>query len=592
MSEKGSLSVNTEGLLPIIKKWLYTEREVFLREIISNAYDAINKLKHLILIGEHQGPEPSYRIDVIIDDKEKTISVKDNGIGMTYEEIKKYINQIAFSGAKEFVEKYKNIDSSSLVGFFGLGFYSSFIVSKKVEIISKSYKNEEKPVRWVSDGTSTYEMEIIENKVENGTIVKMYIDEENSDLISKEKIKEIIKKYSNFLEIPIYIENEKINYGEPLWAKDINNLKEEDYKKFFNECFGYKEPMFWVHLKTEYPFQLRGIIYFTKTFNNFDIENNIVKLFVKNVFVSDNIKELLPDFFVGIHALIESSDIPLNVSRSQFQSDLRVKKISSYIVKKLGEEITNIYKKDKEKFTKIWEDINIVLKYGAIKDNSFYEKIKDVIIFKTNNDKHTTLKEYTEENNIEKDGKKIILYTDQKNSNLENFILSSGKNVIMINPIIDIHLFNFIETKEENISFIRFDAENNPLLYNQIEIEKEKKEKIIEVFKQYLYNDIEVKNINDKDTPMIVVVDENIKRFNEISKFIIKENSIKNTYKIIINPQSHLITKALILDTTDKDKAKKFIHTLRDISLLSSGMLSQDMVKDFVKRTYDIMNTF
>ena len=347
-----------------------------------------------------------------------------------------------------------------------------------------------------------------------------------------------------------------------------------------------------MHLKTEYPFQLRGIIYFTKTFNNFDIENNTVKLFVKNVFVSDNIKELLPDFFVGIHALIESSDIPLNVSRSQFQSDLRVKKISSYIVKKLGEEITNIYKKDKEKFTKIWEDINIVLKYGAIKDNSFYEKIKDVIIFKTNNDKYTTLKEYTEENNIEKDGKKIILYADQKNSNLENFILSSGKNVIMINPIIDIHLFNFIETKEENISFIRFDAENNPLLYNQIEIEKEKKEKIIEVFKQYLDNDIEVKNINDKDTPMIVVVDENIKRFNEISKFIIKENSIKNTYKIIINPQSHLITKALILDTTDKDKAKKFIHTLRDISLLSSGMLSQDMVKDFVKRTYNIMNTF
>ncbi|HOJ50524.1 MAG TPA: molecular chaperone HtpG [Spirochaetota bacterium] len=590
MAEKGTLYVNTEGLLPIIKKWLYTEREIFLREIISNSYDAINKLKHLCLIGEYKGEETEYKIEVFINKDNKTISVKDNGIGLSYEEVKKYINQIAFSGAKEFVQKYTNIDKNSLIGFFGLGFYSSFIVSKKVEIISKSYREDEKPIKWVSDGTTSYELETLDDSnIKRGTTVTMYLDDESIEFIDKEKIKSIIKKYSNFLDIPIYIDNEKINYGEPLWAKDPKTLSENDYKEFFKECFGYKEPMFWIHFRTEYPFEMRGILYFPKIYSNLDLENGSIRLFVKNVFVVENIKEMLPDFLAGVYGVIDSTDIPLNVSRSQFQNDIKIKKISSYIVKKFGEEISEIYNKDKERFIKIWEDINVLLKYGAIKDEQFYNKIKDIIIFKDNNNEYCTINEYITKNKIEKDGKNIILYSDQKTPQLDSFVKTSGKNTIIINPIIDIHLFNFIESKENTISFVRFDSDKNPLIYSEIEVDKEKKDRIIEVFKKYLDVEVEVKNTNDSDSHLVILIDENMKRFSEISRFILKDQNIKNHYKILVNPNSHLVSKVLLLDTVDKEKAKKLAEHLRDLALLSSGLLEPELVKDFVKRSYEFI---
>jgi molecular chaperone HtpG len=577
--ETGKLSVDTENILPIIKKWLYSEHDIFLRELISNAHDAIFKLQRLKLTGEFTGKEPEYRIALIPDKEKNTLTIRDNGLGMDADEIKKYINQIAFSGAREFVKKYEAVkDQKNLIGHFGLGFYSSFMVADEVEVFSRSFKEEAVPVHWKSDGSISYELEEAE-KEEVGTDVVLHLNEESKEYLQPPRLKELVRKYSNFLPVSIFLEGEQINYGEPLWTKSPNEVTDEEYKKFYQELFpGEWEPLFWLHLKTDYPFELRGILYFPKLMHELDATKGNLKLFVNNVFVGDNLKEITPDFLSLLMGALDSEDIPLNVSRSQLQGDPKVRKISSHIVKKVGEKLSEVFKQDRERYREIWEQIHAFIKFGAIQDDGFYEKVKDAMLFRNLEGQWVSLDEYVEANkekNKNKEGKTLVLYLNEEkdNSAIEDMLRENGLEAVYTSSTIDSHLIDFLERKRDDIKFARGDSDLNEILFETVKTLDEKKE------------------LKNEKIPAMIMNMEQMRRFQEMSQMMSgKKMDVNLGSQIVLNGRSPLVQKVILLENTDKTKAEETVAQIFDIATLAAGQLQGERLKSFVKRSFDLLD--
>ncbi len=457
-SKKGKLSIHTENIFPIIKKWLYSEHEIFLRELISNSVDAINKRKAI------QGKiKEDLKISIKTDKKEKTIEIIDNGIGMTADEIKKYINQIAFSGAEDFVKKYQD-KQDLIIAQFGLGFYSSFMVAKKVTIDSLSYQENEEAVFWECEGDTKFILGKGKRK-EVGTTVTVYLNKENEDFLEDSKIKEMVEKYSNFVPFPIYLNKEKdeINLKKALWNRKPADVKEKEYKEFYKDYFHqFEDPLFWIHLNVDFPFKLKGILYFPRIKTNFEINKGRIKLFCHNVFVADDLKQIIPEFLLLLQGGIDIPEIPLNVSRSFLQEDKKVRKISRYIIKKVASSLQTKYKDNKKEYEKLWENINHFVKYGITTDDKFYDAMKDNIIFKTVCGDYVTIEEYKKRNPDDKKQHKIY-YAKSKDTQVTymNLMEDQGIDVILESSVIDGHLFQKLEMKEGNIQFVRIDSEVN-----------------------------------------------------------------------------------------------------------------------------------
>jgi molecular chaperone HtpG len=487
--KKGNLSIHTENIFPIIKKWLYSEHDIFLRELISNAIDAMNKRK---LVDSTVGPE-DLKVQIKVNKKKKTIQVIDSGIGMTAEEIEKYINQIAFSSAEDFVDKFKD-KQDKIIGQFGLGFYSSFMISEKVTIDSLSYQEGAEAAYWECEGDTTFQAGPGKNK-QVGTVITMHVNEENADYLDEQKLKGLVEKYSNFMPYPIYVgkEKEPVNQQVALWNKKPKDVTDEEYKEFYKQLFHeWEDPLFWIHLNVDFPFNLKGILYFPKIKNEVELNRGKVKLFCNNVFVADDLKGIVPEFMLLLKGGIDIPDIPLNVSRSFLQEDKKVKKISSYIIKKIADSLKSIHKEDRQKYETLWNDINHFVKYGLITEEKFAEAMKDHIIFKTSNDDYVTVEEYLSRNSSEEKPRKIYYATDEDSQVTHlDLMKQQGIEVLFGNSVIDNHVFQHLETKLDDIAFVRVDSEINDLLVDEEKEDDDFTGKIKQIFDSTLNEKVE-----------------------------------------------------------------------------------------------------
>lgn len=548
--QTGKINVQSENIFPIIKKFLYSDHEIFLRELISNAVDATQKLKTLASVGEFKGELGNTQIEVIADKNAKTLTVRDRGIGMTTDEIDKYINQIAFSGAEEFLNKYKNVsDASQMIGHFGLGFYSTFMVADKVEIITKSFKPESKAAKWSCKGNPEYELTETE-KNERGTDVTLFISQENEEFLEDQKILELLKKYCKFLPVEIIFGTEKkstkndkgedewidqpriINNPKPAWVQKPTDLKEEDYKNFYHELYPYNfdEPLFNIHINVDYPFNLTGILYFPKLKNTIEVQKNKIQLYCNQVFVTDSVENIVPDFLTLLHGVIDSPDIPLNVSRSYLQSDANVKKISSHISKKVADKLEEMFKKDRADFEKKWDDIKIFIIYGMITDEKFYDRAVKFALLKNTEDKYFTIDEYKqhiEKLQTDKDKKIVHLYTSNKEEQF-TYIESAkerGYDVLIMDGQLDSHFINHIERKLENTQFARVDADTIDKLIKKEEnlpskLSQKEQEDLRPVFQKQLDNKFTVvfENLSESDNPVLITQPEFLRRMRDMQK--------------------------------------------------------------------------
>jgi molecular chaperone HtpG len=487
-TEKGALSIHTENIFPIIKKWLYSQHDIFLRELVSNAVDAINKRKY----ADETFDADKMKITIKLDEKKKTLQIIDTGIGMTADEIRKYINQIAFSGAEEFVNKFKDVQAN-IIGHFGLGFYSAFMVAEKVTIDSLSWEEGATAAYWECDGSTEYLMKAGKQK-EVGTTITIHFNEESEEYAKEAKIKEILKRYCNFMEWPIMFKDEQVNIQEALWNRKPTDVTSEEYIKFYQEIFNdYKEPVFWIHLNVDFPFNLRGILYFPQFRNDPDYFKGEVKLYCNNVFVADNLEDLVPDFLLLLKGGIDIPDIPLNVSRSFLQNDKQVQKISKYIVKKVADHFIDTFKSDRKKYEEYWEDIQAFVKYGLLKEPDFFEALKDIIIFKTASGDYVTVDEYKTRNQVS-EGKTRIWYAASEDTQVSylNLMKEQGLEVIFQSSPLDTHLYQLLESKLENVEFMRVDSEINELVEDKTEAgDVEDSQRLVEIFYRALDQKIE-----------------------------------------------------------------------------------------------------
>ena len=579
--QKGNIGVTTENIFPIIKKFLYSDHEIFLRELISNAVDATQKLKTLSSVGDYKGNLENTTIKVILDKEKKTLTVSDKGLGMTAEEVEKYINQIAFSSAGEFMEKYKN-KVNAIIGHFGLGFYSAFMVSNKVEIITKSWQGTP-AVKWVCDGTPEYTVDEVE-KNEVGTDVILYIDDDSKEFLEETRIDELLKKYCKFLPVEIsfgkekewkdgkYVDTEKdkiINDTKPAWTRKPAELKDEDYKKFYSDLYPMsEEPLFYIHLNVDYPFNLTGILYFPKLKHNFELQKNKIQLYSNQVFVTDSVEGIVPEFLTLLHGVIDSPDIPLNVSRSYLQSDSNVKKISSHITKKVADRLSDIFKNDRAEFEKKWNDIKIFIEYGMLSDEKFYEKAEKFCLFKNTDDKYFTFEEYEtiiKDNHTDKDKNLIYLYTTNKETQF-SFIeaaKSKGYDVLLMDGQLDIHFINTIEQKFKNSRFVRVDSDvvEKLILKDEIKESKfteEEKKELVPVFKgiidENIHFNVVFENMSENDVPIVITQSEFMRRMKDMSNLgggaMSFYGNLPDSYNMVINSNHPLIYHVF----TDKEK--------------------------------------
>lgn len=607
---KGNISVDSENLFPIIKKWLYSDKDIFLRELVSNGCDAITKLKKIALSGEVDGGD-NYKVTVTVDKEAKKLIISDNGIGMTAEEIDKYINQIAFSGATEFLEKYKdeNDDSSQIIGHFGLGFYSAFMVADSVEIDSLSYQPGAKAAKWTCDGSMEFDLEE-GTSTERGTTITLNIAEDSEEFLDGFKVREILHKYCSFLPVEIYLINanepeteakedeetpekeepKPINNTNPLWMKKPSECTDEEYKEFYRDVFmDFNEPLFWIHLNVDYPFNLKGILYFPKINHEFAGMEGQIKLFNNQVFVADNVKEVIPEFLMLLKGVIDCPDLPLNVSRSFLQNDGYVKKISSHITRKVADKLVNLYKNDKENYEKFWEDINIFVKYGCIRDDKFYEKVKDAIIYKDLDGKYTTLEEFI-------DGKEkadIYYISDRKQqSQYINMFKEQGLNAVELPSMMDTHFISFLEMKNQNIKFKRIDSALADLAEKAENDDKSKA--IVDDFKKELNDDnlkIEVQKLKNANVPAVILLSEESRRMQEMYKsygqqFAGMSNMFKDEFTLVVNANNKLIKK---LDTLDDDTKKLVIDHVYDLAKISHSPLDAEQMSKFIARSNELL---
>ena len=601
MKETGNISIHTENIFPIIKKFLYSDHEIFLRELVSNAVDASQKIKRLSSIGEFNGELGDLKVKVSFDKDKKTITISDNGIGMTAEEIKKYINQIAFSGATEFVEKYKDQgDDKGIIGHFGLGFYSAFMVAKEVEIISKSYQEGSEAATWKCDGSTEYTIGPAKKKT-RGTDIILHIAEDSEEFLEEFKLKSILEKYGKFLPIEIEFGDKVINNPNPIWTKSPSDLTDEDYLKFYEELYPFQEkPLFWIHLNVDYPFNLTGILYFPKVKNEMQLQREKISLYSRQVFITDEVKDIVPEFLMLLHGVIDSPDIPLNVSRSFLQADSNVKKINSYITKKVADKLAELFKTDRPSFEEKFANIGLFIKYGMISDEKFLEKAKDFCLVQDTNNKYFTLDEYSEEvqaAQTDKDGNKIYLYTTDVEQQ-DAFIQSAqnkGYSVIKLDTLIDSHFINTMESKLEKTQWKRVDADAvDKLIDTGITLEAilsdAQKESVKKVFEETL-NDkqkvVAVEAMSPDELPAIVTQNEFMRRMSDMSKTggggMGMFGAMPNTYNITINANHPLISK--LADLKDESEQKALAKQISDLALLSQNLLTGADLTAFIKRT-------
>ena len=576
--QNGKIGVTTENIFPIIKKFLYSDHEIFLRELVSNAVDATQKLKTLSSVGEFKGELGDLTIHVKFDDQ--TITISDRGIGMTAEEIDKYINQIAFSGAEEFVEKYKN-DAAAIIGHFGLGFYSSFMVSKKVEIVTKSYKEGAQAMKWSCDGTPTYTLEETE-KEDRGTDIILYIDDENKDFLNQQKISGLLTKYCRFLPIPIafgkkqewkdgkYVDTDEdniINDTTPAWVRKPTDLKEEDYKKFYQDLYPMSdEPLFWIHLNVDYPFHLTGILYFPRIKSNIDLQRNKIQLYCNQVFVTDSVEGIVPEFLTLLHGVIDSPDIPLNVSRSYLQSDQNVKKISNHITKKVADRLEEIFKSDRKQFEEKWDYLKLFIQYGMLTDEKFYDRAIKFALFKDVEDKYFTFEEYKtliKENQTDKDGTLVYLYTTNKDEQYSYIQAAKDKgySVLVMNGQLDVHAIGQLEQKNEKTRFVRVDSDTIDKLIakeeaNQVDLSEEQRDALQEVFKSQMPKlekaefMVTLEALGENTNPVVLTQSEYMRRMREMSAMqpgMAFYGELPDSYNLVVNTD-HALVKEILSD--------------------------------------------
>ncbi|MBQ2185818.1 MAG: molecular chaperone HtpG [Bacteroidaceae bacterium] len=589
----GNIGVTTENIFPVIKKFLYSDHEIFLREIISNAVDATQKLKTLAGKGDFQGELGELKVSVAIDKDAKTITVSDRGIGMTADEIEKYINQIAFSGANDFLDKYKD-DANAIIGHFGLGFYSSFMVSKQVDIITRSYQEGAQAVKWSCDGSPSFTIEETDKK-DRGTDIVMHIDDDSQEFLEKNKIEELLRKYCHFLPVPVVFgkktewkdgkqvdtkEDLVINDVEPLWTKKPADLKEEDYKKFYRELFPMSdEPLFWIHLNVDYPFNLTGVLYFPKIKNNLDLQRNKIQLYCNQVFVTDHVEGIVPEFLTLLHGVIDSPDIPLNVSRSYLQSDANVKKISSYITKKVSDRLASIFKNDRPDFEKKWDDIKIFIHYGMLSEEDYYDKAKQYFLFKDTEGKYYTLEEYNtliKDNQTNKDDLLVYLYAQDTESQYTYIQAAKDKgyNVLLMDGQLDIPLVSMLERKLEKTTFTRVDADVIDRLIEKKdqkheELEPERGEKLSSIFSSQVPRTnkmdfhVEVKALGEGQLPVIITQSEYMRRMKEMAQLqpgMSFYGEMPDMYNLILNSDAPLIQEVLNDSEKQTEEALKPIE--------------------------------
>ena len=597
VAEKGTISINTENIFPIIKKFLYSDHEIFLRELVSNAVDATQKLKKLASMGEFDGELGDLTIKVSVDKEAKTITISDKGIGLSAEDIKKYINQIAFSGAKEFLEKYKDTpDTNQIIGQFGLGFYSAFMVSENVEIISKSFRDDA-PARWICDGSTEFEITEAE-KTERGTDIILHIAADSEEFLDNFRISGILEKYAKFLPIEIEFDGKVINNPNPIWTKSPSELTDEDYRTFYKELYPFgEEPLFWIHLNVDYPFNLTGVLYFPKMKKDFQLNRDKVQLYSRQVFITDDVKDVVPEFLQMLHGVIDSPDIPLNVSRSYLQADGNVKKINSHITKKVADKLQEIFRNDRTGFEEKWESVGVFVKYGIVSDDKFYDRAKEFVLLKNVDGQHFTLDEYREKVQAiqtNKDESVVFLYASDVNQQ-DAFITSAKKreyDVLVMDSPLDSHFINTLESKLEKTTFKRVDSDSiDKLIDKGLNLEsvlsEDEKKKIEELFKEVVgVNTIQLESLSPDEVPVSIVQPEFMRRWKDMQRISGQGDmfgSMPMPNNVVINSNHSLISK--ILKTEDPDAQKALTKQLYDLGLLAQGMLTGADLTKFVERT-------
>ena len=660
MAKKGSLSITSENIFPVIKKWLYSDHDIFYRELISNGCDAITKLKKLELMGEYEKPEEvEYKIQVSVNPTDKTITIEDNGLGMTEEEIDKYINQIAFSGVQDFMEKYKDkANEDQIIGHFGLGFYSAFMVADKVEINSLSYQKDAKPVHWESEGGINFEMAEGDKK-EVGTSIKLYLNEESTEFANEYRAREVIEKYCAFMPVNIFLKNETaepeyetiekdeltdkdtvvetviepakteekekedgtketvevepsrekykilkrpvaLNDTDPLWNKHPNECTDEQYKDFYRKVFrDYKEPLFWIHLNMDYPFNLKGILYFPKINMEYDSLEGTIKLYNNQVFIADNIKEVIPEFLMLLKGVIDCPDLPLNVSRSALQNDGFVKKISDYITKKVADKLSGMCKTDRENYEKYWDDIAPFIKFGYIKDEKFAEKMGDYILYKNLEGKYLTLNDCLEENKEKPENTIFYVTNEKEQSQYINLFKEEGIDAVIMPAAIDNPFISHVEQKHEGLKFLRIDTDLNASFKEEVkeddEAFKKTSEELTEVFKKALNNDkldIKVEKMKNASVASMITVSEETRRMQDMMKMYsmggMDMSAFGATGETLVLNANHPLVK-YVLEQQDGENTAKICEQLSALESLAHGQLSPERMTNFVNRSNDIM---
>jgi molecular chaperone HtpG len=633
MMQKGTINVQTENIFPIIKKFLYSDHEIFLRELVSNAVDATQKLKTLASMGKVKDELGDLTIQVELDKKNKQLRIIDRGIGMTAEEVDKYINQIAFSSAEEFVKKYKgksDADKNALIGHFGLGFYSAFMVAEKVEIRTKTYKKggSTRAVKWECDGSPEFTMEEFD-KQDRGTEIILHIAKDSEEFLEEYRVLNLLKKYSKFLPVPIQFGTEKvsektgkkdkdgndaykevekpriINNTKPAWTQKPTELKDEDYKNFYRELYpmNFEEPLFHIHLNVDYPFNLTGILYFPKVKKNIEVQRDKIQLYSNQVFVTDSVEGIVPDFLTLLHGVIDSPDIPLNVSRSYLQSDANVKKISNHIMKKVSDKLEEIFKNNREDFEAKWDDIKVFIEYGMISEEKFYEKAEKFALFKNTESKYFTFDEYKkqiEKTQQDKDKKLVYLYTtdpDEQHAFIET-AKARGYDVLEMSGVLDNHFINTLEQKFENASFARVDADIIDKLIKKEEAQPSKldekdQEKLKPVFEKFVNKEnyhISFESLSETDQPVIITQPEFMRRMKDMSKLgggMDYMGNMPDSYNLVINANHKLIGE--ILKEGDASKQENLVKQVTDLARLSQNLLKGQELTDFIKRSVDMI---
>ena len=604
--QKGSIRVQTENIFPIIKKFLYSDHEIFIRELVSNAVDASQKLRTLSSIGEAKGELGDLNITILIDKEKKTLTISDKGVGMTQEEVDKYLNQVAFSGAEEFLNKYKGQNEANIIGHFGLGFYSSFMVSDKVEVLTKSFKEDAVAVRWECDGSPEYDLEET-TKEQRGTDIILHINAESEEFLEADRIRHMLEKFCKFLPVPIMFEEKQINNTSPAWTRKPADLTTEDYQNFYKELYPFSEPpIFWIHLNVDYPFNLTGILYFPKIKKQFELQKDKIQLYSNQVFVTDEVKDIVPEFLMLLHGVIDSPDIPLNVSRSYLQGDPNVKKINAHITKKVADKLEEIFNKDRKGFEEKWESLGLFVKYGMMTDDKFTDKGNKFNIFEeVTEKKYYTLEEYRKETETlqkNKEGKLVMLYTTdpiQQDSYIQA-ATAKGYKVVKMETIVDSAFINNMEMKWSDVQFVRVDADITDNLIDKSEhsesvLSKEEEEKLKELFHSDipdLHVTVEIKGLSADAAPVIATRPEFMRRMKDMSmhggggmgSFY---GNMPEEVTLTING-NHPIYQNLLSDE-NKENQERQVKNIIDLALLSQGLLKGNALTGFINRSIEIM---